>query len=181
VSFSDLIEVIPKEPVMTVALTNYKCLGSFAVTPDKAFEVTFVTDNGSGPSCVKPSVLPDGWRKFLRPFSRSLTTANGTALNSIGTILLWVRFWELITRFSFFVAEDLPVAIMVGTDFKDNHVKVTDSHDQIVRFVDGTVVPIVRKHSGPPIPTSPMENPEWKDEDRSCNVRLFEHTVLEPR
>jgi len=57
VSFSDEVEVIEKEPVMPVALTNYKCLGSYAVTPDKAFEVTFVIDSGSGPSCVKPSTV----------------------------------------------------------------------------------------------------------------------------
>jgi len=181
VSFDEKVEGISKEPVMAVTFTNYKVLGSYAVTPDNAFEVTFVIDSYSGPSCVNPSVLPEGWRKFLREFPRSLTTANCTALNSIGTIPLWVRFGEFIVRASFFVANDLPVSIMVGTDFKDRHVKVTDSQDHIVRFIDGTVLPIVRKHSGPPVPAKPMDNPEWKDEDRSCNIRLVKNTVLVPR
>ena len=124
---------------------NYKATRRYTILPEQAFETSMILDTGAGSSCVSSRALPDGWETSVtRKPGTTLRAANGKAIPTRGHIPLYIRLGDYLVRDEFLGCDSLPVTVILGAKFLDNHLKHISNEKQYIMLRNGSTEPVVR-------------------------------------
>ena len=163
--FSTLLSRVTESEAMLFARENYKVRAEVGLTRNLMVAHPTCVDTGAGPNCVRESAIPGDWRKYERTDEPLLVrTANGSQLNVIGVVDLFVRLGRDVVKAPFLVCSSLQVPVLLGTTFTNKHLRRIDIDTRTLLMRSGTRIPIVSI----PKPSEPEANmmatiPDYKD------------------
>lgn len=147
--------------------------GRFALVPTCSYETVMVMETGAGLNCVSSKSLPDGLQLFLsKKISKNFRVANGKFIKTEVFVPMWIRFGQYIVRDEFLVCDDLPVAVILGSQFIDGDAK--NISKEMLTLKDMTTVPVIRDPStlGAIAPTGTLVPLAGTEVDRRADNRV---------